>query len=302
MIKNPATGTRCIATYSIVGRDPETGEIGVAVQSKFPCVGSAVPWVRASTGAVATQAWANTSFGPRGLELLDEGKSPEEVKEILISEDEGFMHRQFGIVDTQGRTATFTGDECLYWAGGIAGENFACQGNILKGEKTVEAMAEAFSTVEGDLAERLTMALMAAQEAGGDARGMQAAALYIAKEGGGYGGYNDRFIDIRVDENPDPIVELRRILKVVRILFYRTKEGNLVDLTGEHQEYMLGILRDGGYYDGPDGPWDEAMQKALDLFYSTENFEERMAEFGKIDIEVIDYLKSPDVTYVKLKR
>ncbi|MCL2492382.1 MAG: DUF1028 domain-containing protein [Coriobacteriia bacterium] len=292
MIKNPATDTRCIATFSIVGRDPDTGEIGVAVQSKFPCVGNAVPWVRASSGAVATQAWANTSFGLRGLELLDQGLSPDEVKEVLISEDEGFMHRQFGIVDTQGRSATFTGDECMYWAGGISGENFACQGNILVGEDTVKAMADAFKTVEGDLAERLTMALMAAQAAGGDSRGMQAAALYIAKEGGGYGGYNDRFIDIRVDEHPDPIVELRRILALYRILFYRTKPGNLIDLNGEHQAYMLKVLRDGGYYEGPDGPWDKAMQKALDTFYSTENFEERMADFGKIDIEVIDYLKT----------
>lgn len=294
MIKNPETDTRCIATFSIVGRDPDTGEIGVAVQSKFPCVGNAVPWVRADSGAVATQAWANTSFGLRGLELLDQGLSPEEVKDVLVSEDEGFMHRQFGIVDIQGRSVTFTGDECIYYAGGIAGENFACQGNILKGEDTVKAMAHAFKTVEGDLAERLTVALMAAQAAGGDSRGMQAAALYIAKEGGGYGGYNDRFIDIRVDEHPDPIVELRRILELYRILFYRTKPENLVELEGENQAYILKVLRDGGYYSGPDGSWDKDMQKALDLLYSTENFEERMAEFGKIDTEVIDYLKTLD--------
>jgi uncharacterized Ntn-hydrolase superfamily protein len=285
-------GNLCIATYSIVGLDPDTGEIGVAVQSKFPCVGSAVPWVDSKVGAVATQAWCNTSFGPRGLALLGEGKSPQEAVDILVASDEGQMHRQFGIVDMQGRSATFTGEECMYWAGGIAGENFACQGNILVGADTVKAMADAFHTVKGDLAERLTSALLAAEKAGGDSRGMQAAALYIAKEGGGYGGYNDRFIDIRVDEHPDPINELRRILELYRILFYRTKPENLIAIEGETQAYILGVLRDGGYYDGEDGPWDEAMQKALDTFYSTENFEERMAAFGKIDREVIDYLES----------
>jgi len=281
----------CIATYSIVALDPGTGEIGVAVQSKFPCVGSAVPWVKAGVGAVATQAWANTSFGPRGLELMAEGKTPQEASEIMQGKDEGIMHRQFGMVDMQGRSATYTGSECMYWAGGIAGENFACQGNILVGEATVQAMADTFLSVEGDLAERMTQALLAAEKAGGDSRGMQAAALYIAKEGGGYGGYNDRFIDIRVDENPDPINELRRILDLYRILFYRPKPENVAPLEGEDQAYMLRVLRDGGYYDGADGPWSGGMQKALDTFYSTENFEERMLPFGQIDREVIDYLK-----------
>lgn len=292
MLYNPKTDTRCIATFSIVGYDPATEEIGIAVQSKFPCVGNAVPWVKAGVGAVATQAWANTSFGPRGLELLEEGRTPDEVVKILTSEDEGYMHRQFGIVDARGRSATFTGDECLHWAGGIAGENFACQGNILINKETVEAMAEAFATVQGDLAERLTMALMAAQEAGGDSRGMQAAALYIAKEGGGYGGYNDRYVDIRVDEHPSPIIELRRILALYRILFYKTKPDNLVALEGENQAFILSVLRKDGYYAGADGAWSEGMQKALDTFYSTENFEERMAPFGQIDIEVIEYLKT----------
>ena len=282
---------RCISTYSIVALDPATGEIGVAVQSKFPCVGSAVPWVKAGVGAVATQAWANTSFGPRGLELMAEGRTPQEAVDIMAGEDDGIMHRQFGMVDMKGRSATYTGDECLYWAGGIAGENFACQGNILVGEATVQAMADTFLSCEGDLAERMTQALLAAEEAGGDSRGMQAAALYIAKEGGGYGGYNDRFIDIRVDENPDPINELRRILDLYRILFYRPKPENVVTLEGEDLAYLLKVLREGGYYTGDDGPWSEEMQKALDTFYSTENFEERMLPFGQIDREVIDYLK-----------
>ncbi len=280
-------------TFSIVGYDPETEEVGVAVQSKFLAVGNVVPWAKAGVGAVATQAWANPTYGPEGLRLLEEGHSVDEVVKLLTTADPGAEDRQFGLIDAQGHAASFTGSRCMDWAGGIVGENFACQGNILVSENTVKAMAETFETTKGDLAERLTLALMAAAEAGGDSRGMQSAALYIAKENGGYLSNNDRYVDIRVDDNPDPIVELRRILKGYRILFYKTKPENIVDIVGETKDYLLGVLIKGGYYSGSiDDEWNDAAQEALGVFYSTENFEERICEDGKIDKEVVEYLKS----------
>ncbi|MCL2655142.1 MAG: DUF1028 domain-containing protein [Coriobacteriia bacterium] len=280
-------------TFSIVGYDPRTQEVGVAVQSKFPCVGSVVPWAKAGVGAIATQAWANPKYGPDGLRLLEEGHTPNEVVKLLTAADPGAEDRQFGIIDAAGHGASFTGSRCMNWAGGIVGENFACQGNILVGEATVQAMARTFTETPGDLAERLTMALMAAAEAGGDSRGMQAAALYIARENSGYLGNNDRYVDIRVDENPDPIVELRRILKLYRILFYKPKPENIIMLEGDTSAYVLGELIARGYYSGAaSDAWNTTAQEALGAFYSTENFEERLCEDGKIDREVIDYLKS----------
>jgi len=280
-------------TFSIVGFDPATKEVGVAVQSKFPCVGSVVPWAKAGVGAIATQAWANPKYGPEGLALLESGHTADEVVAMLTAGDPGADDRQFGVIDAAGKAATFTGARCMDWCGGIVGENFACQGNILVSEATVQAMARAFRETPGDLAERLTMALMAAAEAGGDSRGMQAAALYIARENSGYLGNNDRYVDIRVDEHPDPIVELRRILKLYRILFYKPKPENIIALEGETSAFILGELIHRGYYNGAAGDaWSATAQAALLAFYSTENFEERLCEDGKIDREVVDYLKS----------
>jgi len=280
-------------TFSIVAYDPVTDEVGVAVQSKFMCVGSVVPWAKGGVGAVATQAWANPTFGPEGLRLLEAGHSVEDVVRILTDGDPGAQDRQFGIIDAKGHAANFTGTGCMDWAGGIVGENFACQGNILVSGRTVEAMAETFQSTDGDLAEKLTMALMAAAEAGGDSRGLQSAALYIAKPNAGYLGNNDRYVDIRVDDHPDPIVELRRILKTYRMLFYKTKPGNVVDIAGDVKDFMLGELIRRGYYKGNiQDDWGPDTQDALFRFYSTENFEERICEGGKIDREVVDYLKS----------
>lgn len=205
-------GSEPVATFSIVARDPDTGELGIAVESKFFGVGAVVPWARAGVGAVATQSYANTSFGPRGLDLMAEGASAREALDALVAADSGAARRQVGIVDAQGRTATFTGDACLSWAGGITGEHYAAQGNILAGPAVVDAMAVAFETTTGDLATRLVTALAAGQAAGGDARGRQSAALLVVREGGGYGGYDDRYIDLRVEDHPTPIVELRRLL------------------------------------------------------------------------------------------
>jgi uncharacterized Ntn-hydrolase superfamily protein len=200
-----------IATFSVVGFDPETGDLGVAVQSKFFAVGSVVPWAEAGVGAVATQAFGNTTFGPKGLALLKEGLAVEDVLTKLLEDDPDHEQRQVGIVDAEGRSASFTGDSCLVWAGHRTGSNFAVQGNILVSEATVEAMAEAFVETEGLLGERLMRAIEAGQKAGGDSRGVQSAAILIVREGGGYGGFNDVYCDLRVDDHEDPIGELRRI-------------------------------------------------------------------------------------------
>jgi len=199
-------------TFSIVAFDPVNQDWGVAVASKFFAVGSAVPWAKAGVGAVATQAWVNTSLGPRGLALLEQGADAETALKILVASDSGRAQRQVGIVDAKGNAATYTGEKCNAWAGGVEGVNFVCQGNILAGEKVVKAMAKAFETGKGELAERLLAALEAGDVAGGDSRGRQSAAILVVRSGGGYGGWDDRYLDTRVDDNPQPIKELRRML------------------------------------------------------------------------------------------
>jgi uncharacterized Ntn-hydrolase superfamily protein len=208
-----------VATFSIVAFDPETKELGVAVQSKFLAVGAVVPWAKAGVGAVATQAYANTTFGPKGLEGLARGEKPAELLERLLKEDPDREQRQVGVVDAQGRSATFTGKECSAWAGGVTGDHFCCQGNILAGESVVTEMAKAFRESKGELGERLIGALQAGQAAGGDRRGMQSAALLIVREGWGYAGLNDRYRDLRVDDHAAPIQELRRLYLLHREMF-----------------------------------------------------------------------------------
>jgi uncharacterized Ntn-hydrolase superfamily protein len=211
-----AIGTEAtrIATFSIVGYDPETEELGIAVASKFLAVGAVVPWAKAGAGAVATQSYANTTYGPKGLKLMASGLDAPNALDTLVNADEDRERRQVGMVDARGVSATFTGKECIAWAGGKAGKYYACQGNILVGEETVNAMAETFETTEGELAVRLIRALKAGENAGGDSRGKQSAALLVVKEGGGYLGLNDRYIDLRVDDHPQPIDELMRILGI----------------------------------------------------------------------------------------
>src|SRR5699024_1243252 len=206
-------------TFSIVGFDPETDELGIAVQSKFIGVGSVVPWAKAGVGAVATQSFANPAYGPDGLKLMKEGKTAQETIDILVENDDGRSLRQVGIMDANGNAATFTGEECYDWAGGRIGENCVAQGNILVSEATVDALVDTFESSTGSLAERLLVALDAGQEAGGDSRGKQSAAIYIVKEKGGYLKANDRLIDLRVDEHPDPIKELIRIYRLHQLYF-----------------------------------------------------------------------------------
>ncbi|MSU41886.1 MAG: DUF1028 domain-containing protein [Pedosphaera sp.] len=207
-----------VATYSIVAFDPATGDLGVAVQSKFFGVGSVVPWARAGIGAIATQAEANVAYGPDGLKLLADGKSARETLAALTTNDARRDVRQIGIVDAQGRVASFTGEKCHDWAGQIEGKHFAAQGNLLAGETVVKGMARAFETAraagQGELADWLATALEAAEAAGGDRRGRQSAALLVVREKGGYARANDRYVDLRVEDNPEPVKELARLLEI----------------------------------------------------------------------------------------
>jgi uncharacterized Ntn-hydrolase superfamily protein len=208
-----AAEARNVSTFSIVARDPQTGELGVAVASRFFSVGSVVPYLDSSAGAVATQANANVTYGPRGLQLMAQGAKADEALRVLLRSDENAKSRQVGLVAKDGSSVTYTGEGCIPWAGGRSGPNYAVQGNILTGENVVVAMEKAFLETKGTLAHRIYTALLAGDAAGGDSRGKQSASLIIVKEGAGYGGGNDRAIDIRVDDHPEPFVELGRLLK-----------------------------------------------------------------------------------------
>ena len=210
-----------VATFSIVGYDAETGALGIAVQSKFFAVGAVVPWAEIGVGAIATQSHANTTYGPNGLKLLKSGLSAEQTLERLIADDPGRATRQVGIVDAKGNIANYTGDECNAWAGAVSGKHYTAQGNILAGEDVVKAMGKAFEETEGELADKLMAALFAGQEAGGDTRGQQSAALLVVQEDSGYGGFNDRYIDLRVDDAEKPIEALQRLLEIHKQLVPR---------------------------------------------------------------------------------
>ena len=203
-----------VATFSIVGYGAETDALGIAVQSKYFAVGSVVPWAEAGVGAIATQSRANTTYGPNGLKLLKSGLSAEQTLERLIADDSGRATRQVGIVDAKGNVANYTGDECNDWAGAISGKNYTAQGNILAGEAVVKAMGKAFEETEGELADKLMAALFAGQVKGGDKRGQQSAALLVVQAHSGYGGFNDRYIDLRVDDAEKPIEKLQRLLEI----------------------------------------------------------------------------------------
>lgn len=274
-------------TFSIIGYDPIEKEWGIAVQSKFLGVGAVVPWARAGAGAVATQSYANTSYGPKALELMEQGKSAQEALEILLAEDPDKEMRQVGLIDANGNAATFTGSECYDWAGGVSGTHFAAQGNILVDKQTVEAMASVFTETEGTLAERLLSALDAGQDAGGDSRGKQSAALYIVKEKGGYGGFNDRFVDLRVDDHPDPIKELIRIYQLQQLYFAPSKPERVVRIEGETKAELIRHLQAKGFNVNDE---DELLEKLTEYLH-TENFEMRAQKEGFIDLDVLDFMK-----------
>lgn len=288
---------RFVSTFSIVAFDPATRSLGVAVQSKFLAVGAVVPWARAGVGAVATQAMANYNYGPRGLDLLTNGASAEGTVEALTKGDSGREHRQLGVVDASGRAATFTGNGCFEWAGGVSGENYAAQGNILVGRETVEAMAGTFEETPGDLAHRLLAALDAGQKAGGDSRGRQSAALLVVREGGGYGGDNDREVDLRVDDHPEPIEELIRLRGLHELYFGQTRPEDVVRVEGETIEEVAARLVRRGYLDPADES-EASLLDALGAFIRTENFEEREQARGYVDLAVLRFMSGEGETAV----
>ncbi|GAA4712584.1 DUF1028 domain-containing protein [Brevibacillus fulvus] len=280
-----------INTFSIVGFDPETGELGVAVASKFLAVGAIVPWAKAGVGAVATQSWANTDYGTKGLELLAQGMTAQQVLDQLVAEDEGRLVRQVGMVDAKGNSATYTGEECHAWAGGITGPNFAAQGNILVDEQTVQAMAQTFQSAAGSLAERLLAALQAGEDAGGDSRGKQSAALLIVKEGGGYGGKIDKYIDLRVDDHLEPVRELNRLFYLHQLYFTKPRPEDFLEIDEPLRKKLQDHLVALGYLTAEDQQNPALFFEKLHEFQLIENFDERIAEAGKVDKKVVEFME-----------
>ena len=281
------------STFSIVAADLMTGETGVAVASKFLAVGSVVPWAKVGVGAIATQAWANLSYGPNGLGLLEQGLPAEEVVRRLVDADENAEHRQLGVVDKQGNAAAWTGKACFNWAGHRSGRGYTCQGNILTSESVVAAMAGSFEHSSGPFPERLLQALEAGQRQGGDSRGQQSAAIYVVKEKGSYGGYLDRYIDLRVDDHPTPIVELTKLLELHRLYFGTANNSNVTRAAGNVAKAIQEILKKAGYYHGEvHGIYDQATKEAFRRFCSIENFEERWREDDFVDREILNFMQT----------
>ncbi|MGD2253218.1 MAG: DUF1028 domain-containing protein [Anaerolineales bacterium] len=281
-----------LSTFSIVAYDPQDNAWGISVASKFPAVGAVVPWATAGAGAVATQSYANTTYGPHGLELMAQGHNAQDTLRRLVKADTDREMRQVGLVDAKGTPATFTGKECLAWAGGNTGKHFAVQGNILTGKETVEAMTATFQETKGDLPQRLLAALLAGDRAGGDRRGRQSAAILVVKPEGGYGGFNDRWINYRIDDDPDPVAKLADLLALHRLYFGKSPEEDELSIQGEVAKELQNIMRRLGYYKADiNGVYDQATREALRAFIGNENFEDR-TDFEKacIDRPVYEYL------------
>jgi uncharacterized Ntn-hydrolase superfamily protein len=273
-----------VATYSIAACDLRAGQWGVAVQSKFLAVGSVVPWAEPHVGAVATQAWANPRYGPEGLALLRAGKTAEEVVQELTSSDDGRAHRQLGVVDAAGRSASFTGAECNEWAGGRTGECYAAQGNILVSAETVDALAVTFESNSNlALAERLIECLAAAQAAGGDSRGQQSAALLVVEKDAGYANLSDTIVDLRVDDHELPIVELRRIYSLHDELFGTTPAEDWLEVDDALGAELRDRLTALGY--------DGELAPAFNSWAGSANLEERIDGLRRIDPVVLEALR-----------
>ncbi len=291
-------------TFSIAAYDPETGDLGVAVQSKFPNVRAVVPWAEANVGAVATQALANASYGPKGLALIQNGATAEEALRILIANDSLRDERQAGIVDAKGNAATWTGRNTFDWAGGnaggnwgtrgeiVAGKYFAAQGNILVGKETIEAMVRTFQDTRGSLADKLVAALVAGGKAGGDRRGEQSAALLVVRKGAGYQGALDNFIDISIYDHPHPLQELERLYSIHKLYFFKTDPRNLVKIDAVLCRELQQIMRDRGFYKGEvNGTFDAVTKKSLQDFMYWENYDERVRNDDLIDREVLEDIR-----------
>jgi uncharacterized Ntn-hydrolase superfamily protein len=275
---------RRVATYSIAACDLEAGHWGVATQSKFLAVGSVVPWAEPHVGAIATQAYANPRYGRDGIELLREGLAAAEVVERLTDADDDRAQRQLGVVDAKGGSATFTGAECMDWAGGIAGPCFAAQGNILVGEATVAALATTFAATAGrPLAERLLECLAAAQAAGGDRRGQQSAALLVVERDGGYAGLSDLLVDLRVDDHARPVTELARLHGLHALLFGKSPRETWIDVDDNLRRELTDRLAKLGY--------TGSLEQAFGAWSGTENLEERVDGVDRIDPVVLEELR-----------
>jgi uncharacterized Ntn-hydrolase superfamily protein len=287
-------------TFSIVAADLGAGTWGVAVQSRYIAVGAVVPWSEAGIGSVATQANLNVAWGPEGLKLLREGKSATDVVRQLVESDPGRDERQLGVVDGKGRAAAFTGPKCMDWAGHEVGDGFACQGNILFGPAVVRGMARAYESTPGDLAERLLAALSAGQREGGDRRGQQSAALVVTRKAGGHLGGNDRWIDIRVDDHPSPIEELKRVFKIYDLtILAREDPLTLLPIAGEVAQSVQHDLNVLGYYSGRlTGAWDPTSRAAYVRFLGENNFENKQRADDTIWPSVLKYLHERAATEV----
>ena len=299
-------------TYSIVGWDSVTGDLGVVVQSKFPNVGGIVPWAKAGVGAVATQSLSNTAYGERGLELLASGATAEQALRQIMKTDTMLQDRQVGIVDARGNAASFSGGTTFDWSGGrvgapggqgsvaggkgqvLVGRGFSAQGNILVSDQTVKNLAETFERTKGSLADRLLAALKAGQAGGGDKRGMQSASLLVVRKNAGYLGANDRFIDIRVYDAPDPIAELERLLALHKLHFFPSEPQDLVPITPEIVARLEPILlaepagQPEKWLARRQGKPTQAFLEALRNFMYWENYDVRVRMDGKIDKVVLD--------------
>jgi uncharacterized Ntn-hydrolase superfamily protein len=283
-VKEAQQSIHIVATYSIVACDLEAGQWGVAVQSKFLAVGSIVSWAEPGVGAVATQSWANPRYGPDGLALLRAGRSAEETIDELTKADDGREHRQVGVVDREGRGATFTGDSCQEWAGGRTGTCYAAQGNILVSQATVDALATTFEgNAHLELPERLIECLAAAQAAGGDRRGQQSAALLVVEKDAGYANLSDVVVDLRVDDHGRPITELRRLYALHRELFGVTPEEDWLDVDEPLRAELQERLRNLGY--------EGELAKTFDEWAGNANLEERVKGVERVDPIVLAALR-----------
>jgi uncharacterized Ntn-hydrolase superfamily protein len=309
-ISPPADFLKRAHTYSIVAYDSVTGDLGVAVQSKFPNVGGIVPWARAGVGAVATQSLGNTDYGEKGLELMAMGATAPEALRIVMRRDPRPAQRQVGIVDARGYAASWTGDSTFDWAGGrvgggavggkgqlIVGRGYAAQANIMVSDQTVRNMAETFERTRGSLADRLLAALGAGQAGGGDKRGMQSAALLVVRKDAGYLGLNDRYIDIRVYDAPDPIKELARLYELHRLYFFTTDSADLLPITPALQRELEAILlreplgQREKWLAAPQPSLNDTFLNALANFMYWENYDVRVRMDGKIDRVALDDIR-----------
>ena len=284
-----------INTFSIVAHSESEDAWGVAVSSKFPAVGAVVPSARAGVGAVATQAYAKMSFGPDGLALMSEGLAAGAALSQLLAADEQRETRQVALVDSSGGVAAHTGRDCNDWAGHKSGNGFSAQGNLLAGEAVVEAMATSFTLAEGELADRLVAALRAGEYAGGDRRGKQSAAVLVARPAGGYGGDNDRYLDLRVDDAEEPVQRLIELVKMHHLYFQPSKAEDIIRIDSDIASELQAMMIKQKYMTGEiNGRWDEVCQQVFFMLIGNENLEMRWTpeqNRHSIDRAVLDYLR-----------